>query len=401
MKTRLQMRYRLRVCDAKTNKIKREIRGGNTVLDAGLTGLANHIGTAGLFTNLCVGSSAAANYIPGGAVTFTQALTTITASAPFFTAPMVGGIFKFGHGTGGLEAYIQSIGGGGTTAVVDISRAVVVPDAGTVWLVQQTHLTTFSYNYDAYAAGATNNSTTPNLAGGICTVTQKRTFVFNQKVAPYTIKELGWGHTGGANPPICGRVVLVAPEVIGVNDYVICAVELICTFAPTSPVVSAAGDQIWDQYKGTGIYAGEFALEVWDTQTIAASGAVAGGGVLDGSCGGYLYVLTNAAFAQNANIGANPPNPATATGYSATGIPPNWAQVGGQYPGVSQLTWNFTFNTAGEILYGIGLLNGSGNDIMLDMIPGWSGGAPSALPTGAFPVQTLWQNVWTRPLDNP
>ncbi|MGA2092433.1 MAG: hypothetical protein ABSH16_03360, partial [Sedimentisphaerales bacterium] len=126
MKTKLQVNYRLRVHDAVTRRVKREIRGHNVVLDAGLTALANMTGTADIFTNLCVGSDATANYITGGVITFTQALTTITASAPFFTGAMVGGIFKFGHGTGGLEAYIQSIGGGGTTAVVDVSRAVPV-----------------------------------------------------------------------------------------------------------------------------------------------------------------------------------------------------------------------------------------------------------------------------------
>ena len=289
MQTKLQVNYRLRVMDAKTKRCKREMRGHNTVLDAGLTALANMTGTADLFTNLCVGSSATANYIPGGVITFTQALTTITASAPFFTAPMVGGIFKYGHGTGGLEAYIQSIGGGGTTAVVDVSRNVAVGDAGTVWLVQQTKLVTFSYNYDAYVTSAGACSTTPVYSGGVATVTHQRTYIINTKGSPYTINELGWGNATGANPAINGRVVLGAPEVIGMSDYVVITLQLIFTLAPPIPVLSAAGDQVWAQYEGTGTFAGSFSLEKWATQTILASGASdSTNAVLDGNNPGYL-----------------------------------------------------------------------------------------------------------------
>jgi len=407
MNTKLRVKYVLYVRDAKTHAIKSERHGINTVLDAGLTALANGQGTASCFENLCVGSDPTANYIPGGVIKFTQALTTITATAPFFTAPMVGGIFKFGHGTGGLEAYIQSIGGGGLTAVVDVSRAVPVGDAGTVWLTQKTKLVAFSYNYDAYVTSAGACSTTPVYAGGVATVTQQRTFIINQKsapFAPYTINEIGWGNATGVNPNINGRFVLGAPEVIGVSDYVVITLQLIFTLQPPTPVVSTAGDQVWTQYQGTGTFTGSFALEVWDTQTIGATGATVGVGVADGSYGGYLAIVTNAAFVQNVNVGATSPNPANATGYSATGILPTWAQIAGSgtgVVGVSRLTWNFSFNTAGEVLYAVGLLHGSGNNIMLDMVPNWSGGVPATLPIGSFPIQTTWQNIWTRPLINP
>ena len=405
MKTKLVVNYRLRVHDAATRRIKREIRGHNTVLDAGLTALANMTGTADLFTNLCVGSSATANYIPGGVITFTQALTTITASAPFFTAPMVGGIFKYGHGTGGLEAYIQSIGGGGTTAVVDVSRNVAVGDAGTVWLVQQTKLVTFSYNYDAYVTSAGACSTTPVYSGGVATVTHQRTYIINTKSSPYTINELGWGAVAGANPNIKGRVVLGAPEVIGTSDYVVITLQLIFTLAPPIPVLSAAGDQVWTQYEGTGTFAGSFSLEKWATQTILASGASdSTNAVLDGINPGYLRLITDAGYAQNAHVGATGVVPATSLVDSTGQL--SWAQVAGSgtgVVGVSQCVHNYSFSTTGQILYGVGVTKQStgGQQIVYDMVPNWSGGAPTALPNGAFPVQTLWQNVWTRPLDNP
>jgi len=405
MKTKLQVNYRLRVHDAVTRRVKREIRGHNVVLDAGLTALANMTGTADIFTNLCVGSDATANYITGGVITFTQALTTITASAPFFTGAMVGGIFKFGHGTGGLEAYIQSIGGGGTTAVVDVSRAVPVGDAGTVWLTQQTKLVAFSYNYDAYVTSSGACSTTPVYAGGVATVTHQRTFIINTKVTSYTINELGWGSTGGANPNIKGRVVLGAPEVIGVSDYVVITLQLIFTLAPPIPVLSAAGDQVWNQYKGTGTFTGSFALEKWATQTVLSTGASdSTNAVLDGVNPGYLRVITDAAFTQNAHVGATGVVPATS--YVDNTAQLSWAQVAGSgtgVVGVSRCTHNYSFNTAGETLYGVGVTKQSfgGQQVVYDMVPNWSGGVPATLPIGAFVLQTVWQNIWTRPLLNP
>ncbi len=402
MKTKLVVNYRLRVHDAATRRIKREIRGHNTVLDTCLTGLANAQGTVGCFSNLCVGSSAAANYFPGGALTFTQALTTITASAPFFTGAMVGGIFKYGHGTGGLEAYIQGIGGGGTTAVVDVFRTVVAPDAGTVWQVQQTHLTTFSFNYDAYVSGATNCFTLGAYAGGVATLTHQRTYIINTKGAPYTINELGWGSASGANPIVNGRVVLGAPEVIGVSDYVVITLQLIFTLAPPIPVLSAAGDQVWNQYKGTGTFTGSFALESWTQayQNVLASGATyAHYNSIDGNASFCLLLITDPSFVQNAHVGATRPTPTLIYVVDAVGAA--WGQVSGQYPGVSQLILNETFTTAGQTLYGVGVNGGVTVGTDFDMAPNWSGGVPTTLPIGSFPIQTIWQNNWTRPLNNP
>jgi hypothetical protein len=406
MNTKLQVKYILYVRDAKTHAIKSERHGINTVLDSCLTNLANGQGTAGCFENLCVGSSAAANYIPGGVITFTQALTTITATAPFFTAPMVGGIFKFGHGTGGLEAYIQSIGGGGTTAVVDVSRTVPVGDAGTVWLTQQTKLVNFSFNYDAYVTSPGACSTTPVYAGGVATVTQQRTYIINSKVAPYTINEIGWGNATGANPNINGRFVLGAPEVIGVSDYVVITLQLIFTLQPPTPVVSTAGDQVWQQYQGTAAFNGSFSMDVWRTQKILSngvttdynnSGQFSGGIDRMSSCG--LYLITNAFFVQNAHVGATPP--ANSSGLLGSGLT-NWAQVVGQYPGVSQVVINYSFNTAGGTLYGIGFGDYyNAGQVVVTMVPNWSGGVPATLPIGSFPIQTAWQNNWTRPLINP
>jgi hypothetical protein len=399
MKTKLTVNYRLRVHDAATRRIKREIRGHNTVLDSGLTELANGIGTADCFKNLCVGSSAAANYIPGGVITFTQALTTITASAPFFTAPMVGGIFKFGHGTGGLEAYIQSIGGGGTTAVVDISRSVVVPDAGTVWQVQQTHLTTFSFNYDAYVSGATNCFSLGAYAGGVATMTHQRTYIINTKGSPYTINELGWGNATIANPAVNGRVVLGAPEVIGTSDYVVITLQMIFTLAPPTPQVSAAGDQVWNQHKGTGTFNGTFALETWSNlQQVASSGATTSNHpCYDSGTSFCVVAITAAGFTQNAHVGATSPTPTLLYAIIAGA----WAQVGGQYPGTSTLVLNGTITAAGQTLYGVGVNGAVTNTTIFDMAPNWSGGAPTALPAGAWPIQTTWSQVWTRPLSNP
>lgn len=405
MKTKLRVNYRLRVHDAETGRVKRETRGHNTVLDSCLTAFANMTGTADCFTNLCIGTSATQNYIPGGGTTFTQALTTITANAAFFTAPMIGGIFKYGHGTAGLEAYIQSVGGGGLTAVVDVSRAVGAPTAGTAWLTQQTKLAAFSYNYDGYVTSVGACSTTPVYAGGVCTVTQQRTFIINPKLAPYTINEMGWGSVGGANPNILGRIVLPAQEVIGIADYVVITLQLIFTLAPPIPVLSAAGDQVWTQYEGTGTFAGSFSLEKWATQTILASGASdSTNAVLDGINPGCLRVITDAGYAQNAHVGATGVVPATSLVDTTAQL--SWAQVAGSgtgVVGVSRCVHNYSFNTNGEILYGVGVTKTGfgGQQIVYDMVPNWSGGVPAALPVGAFALQTIWQNIWTRPLNNP
>src|SRR5208283_901190 len=145
MRTSLKVLVRTEIRDAKTGAVKRVRKARpNMVFDSGLTALATGaVNFATIFSDCKIGSSAASNSIPGNTTTFTQVGTTITASAAFFTGAMVGGIFKYGTGTGGAEQYIASIGGGGLTAVVNgAGLTVATPTAGTVWLVAQTALTT-------------------------------------------------------------------------------------------------------------------------------------------------------------------------------------------------------------------------------------------------------------------
>ncbi len=190
----------------------------NLMLDKGLNSLARQapLSTtpASVHINCSVGSGTNANSFASGAVTFSQTASDhVIASGNFFTAAMVGAILKYGTGTAGAEYYITAY-----TSPTDVTVdtvATVVASVGTVWMVQQTTLQTFLYNYDSYQTNTGDCTTTKTATTEI----HQRTYVFN-KSASYTVNEIGYSPNNGAT--ICGRLVLPSTDNIGTtNIYVV------------------------------------------------------------------------------------------------------------------------------------------------------------------------------------
>src|SRR5258708_91829 len=117
MNVTAKMLIKTMVMDAVTGlPVKENDYVSNLFLDQGLNGLAKKAGgglptpgaPANAFNYCHTGSGINATKISSGAITFTQATTTLTASAGFFTSAMVNGLFKWGVGAGGNELYITA-----------------------------------------------------------------------------------------------------------------------------------------------------------------------------------------------------------------------------------------------------------------------------------------------------
>lgn len=388
-KTTVSARYKTQIRDAATGALVKERPWfKNLVMDIGLNSMArgaNSATPAAAFTSCAIGSGTSGNSINSGSTTFTQSGVTITANVIFFTAAMVGGIFKYGVGSGGTEQYISSIGGGGLTCVVSgAGQAVASPTVATVWLVQQTTLQTFLFNQDSYqTTGGSNGSTVATN-----TITHQRTYVFNSRGAPYTVNEIGWSNLTGNH--CFGRAVLGSSDVIGVTNFYVVIIELTLTYSPGVP--TAVGNV------GTGINtAGNAAVEWWDVQTIDTSGNAGGATTLDGAVSGgaamFLHLYT-ATYTQNAGISPTiSPIPASSFVKNIS----NWSNVGGTV-GQMQTTFNVSFNTNGETLFGIGINDVSGSntapsfDVKLT--------TPFTLPVGTFNPSGQFIATYSRTLVN-
>src|SRR4051812_11153701 len=105
----------------------------NLILDSGLNKHAS-TGWASCFSTCIFGNQVGPTPVSRGpgAITFSQATTTITASGGFFVAADTGRLFKFDSGE---ECYLTFVSA--TQATASISRTVG-SGPGTVWYVNQT-----------------------------------------------------------------------------------------------------------------------------------------------------------------------------------------------------------------------------------------------------------------------
>jgi hypothetical protein len=405
MKSGIKVLIRTEVHDAATGRVVRARKAReNLVFDSALTSLATgaiNFGT--IFASCKIGSSNAANSIPGNTTTFTQVGTTITASAAFFTAPMVGGLFKYGVGTGGAEQYIQSVGGGGLTAVVvGAGMAVGVATAGTVWLVIQTALTT---PLTALTGGCLSQTyvTSPGACsttfpGGVnsTTITLQRTYQFPVQGAPYTVNEIGYSDNATNNGTCNGRLVLGSPDTIAITEFFVVQIAITFTLSPNVP--TALGNV------GTGIdTTGQVMFNYWDCHIVQSTGAgddyqntyLAGRDAMDGAPL-RLALYTAGAFTLSDHIQqANAPFPAgvlygsaVGSAYDNTGLP----------VGVARTTISYNFNTAGETLHAILFGGGAGTNISPIFTSALT--TPVALPNGTFQGNFIYQRQITRTLSN-
>lgn len=391
MRTNLSVQYSTHIICAKTGKcLKKTPKKKNLVLDYALQALAQALTPGGsnpasCFTVCKVGSGNNANRFPSGAITFTQVGTTLTASAPFFTAAMVGGIFKYGTNTTGQEYYIT---GFTSNLVVTLdTSASFVAIVGTVWMVQQTALQTQSFETSTYQTLSGDCQTTYATN----TMIHKRTFVFPVQASPYTVNEIGWGKTAGAE--ILGRAVLSSSDVIGPTNFYVVVLTLTFTVTPGTPTANANF--------GTGINtAGNTMLEMFSFGIVNSSGGVASpvsgqGRVMDGLGAGVQGVefwLND--WTQNANITSNGSGPALPAGRISLSTP---AWVYGSARGKMTLTCTLSTTTSGQTCYGLGMHSGASPfNIAFDC----HFTTPQTLPVGSFAPTVVLQSIYNRILDN-
>jgi hypothetical protein len=391
MKILTKARFKTRIIDSATGTVVKESPWGeNMITDQGLNGLATSSAVpsvnahpAGIFSVCVVGGGTNPNAVASGAVTFTQVTNQLTASAPFFTFPMVGQLFKYGAGTGGAECYITGVTSD-QVVTVDTSATVSTPTVGTVWNVAQGTLQTPLLVSTGYQTNSGNCGTT--LAGN--QATHQRYFVFAPQPAPYTVNEIGYGGNNlvTAGGYIAGRFVLGSSDVVAPTQFYLVIMQFIVTYSPANPSpVSSVGTNINT--------AGALALESIGAnacQEVTSSGGTTIAGGLDSAADLYFATAT---YSQN---GA--PQLTGSGGVNWTGInldigSGTWAFASAR--GAMTLGYNTSITTTGQTLYGIGIGPAAGQ-VQLDVLFA----TPQTAPTGLFEPQTVWRAVYNRVLSN-
>ena len=387
MKNYVEMIVQTRQICKKTGRLMRESKPQrNLVLDRGLNAFARSTNATypAAATLACnVGSGATSDKTSSGAVTFTQAGTTLTASAGFFVAGMVGQLFKWGSGTSGVEVYITAYT---NTTVVTVATAatVAVPTVGVVWNVSRTTLETYSYSNTGYETTAGACGTTSSAG----VFSHKRTYNFATQVASYNVNEVGWFTSAGS--ATFGRLVLSATEVVAPTNFLQVVLTLIITYSPSAPTavadvgttINTAGTAMLEGLPLTGSPAIGIVLST------GAAQAASGGDALDGSGFAVTRGIT-ATYSQNA---------VTGTALSLTTLQfenTSWAynSVRGQMKlGPS----NATITTAGQTLYGVGILSNNANRICFDV----KFTTPYVTPTGSFLPRVTFLQTYARVLNN-
>jgi len=261
--TTLGARVQTRIIDSRTGLVLRASRWTkNLVFDSGLNKLAGSGSSFADFFNYCkIGSSAAPNSYGGGLITFTQSGTTITASGPFFTSAMTGGIMKYGTGTGGQEVYITYVSSTVATASTSYS---IVASAGTVWQVQQTQLSALLYASDTYdtTAGACVTSYSNYTA------TMQRTIKFPTQATTYTVNEIGY-FDNGTGATVNGRIVLPSPDVVTPTQFYVVVIQMTYVVQPSN---GTTGVTVGDVGGGSPNTSGKVGYNFWDCKVVDTSG---------------------------------------------------------------------------------------------------------------------------------
>ncbi|MCF3650167.1 hypothetical protein [Synoicihabitans lomoniglobus] len=232
------VRYRFRVRNEAGEIVRRASAWRrNLILDQGLDGIAVRT-WAHSFSNAAIGTGTTPTKRDSGAVTFSRAATTVTASAGFFEAQDVGRLLKWDSGE---ESYITAFTSATEVTVAD--SGVVAAAEGTVWYVNQIGLTSEVKRTSNYSSAGGANGTV--WSAGTGEVIMTRTYLFSPEAAPIAYREIIWSHTSSVGNNAFGRdlfggagVSLIAGQQLEVE------MELRIAMSPVEPtpwVTSIAG----------------------------------------------------------------------------------------------------------------------------------------------------------------
>lgn len=384
----IAVEFKTKIMDAATGLcVKESPWRKNLVLDAGLNALAQSTNACGIgssFSSLRIGGGTNPTSFASGAITFTQSTTSVTASGGFFTSAMVGGILKYGTGSGGAEQYITAFTS--STLVTVSSSATVAATVGTIWMVQQTALQTPLFTTSTYQTTAGSNSTTYSAGQQL----MQRTFVNGVQGAPYTVNELGWNVNSGGTA-INGRIVLPSSDVVGTSNFYVVIMQLTVTFAPSAP--TAVGNV------GTGLNtAGNAMIEWFDFTSVSTNGNTNPNVSvnIDGPSANLQTSYITASYSQQSSLTSS-----TAWPLVVGSVQGQTSAVAFVYSpgtvGICTCTTTSTSTTAGQTCTGIALTNpGNSTQIAMDV----KLTTPFTLPTGTFIHTTVWQIQYSRTLVN-
>lgn len=197
--------YTLEIIEADGSARLAQPRKKNLILDAGLDSIGTYSRRWYDVCYRCVcGTGTTPTKRDSGAVTFTRAAATVTASAGFFEAEDVGRLLKFDSGA---EMYIT--GFTSATAVTVSASGTLAASEGTVWYVNQTALAAEIANVRTDNEGRPISST---YAAGTLTNTWRATFPVVGGVT--VIREIGWISSSNETPDILfGRDLLAGAGV--------------------------------------------------------------------------------------------------------------------------------------------------------------------------------------------
>lgn len=386
MIVKTEMRVKVRLCDAKTRKVVCETPWQkNLIMDGGLNALAqstNACVPASMHQACRVGSGSTSNSTASGAITFTQALFVVTASAPFFSAGMVGQLFKYGTGSGGAEYYITAFTSS-TIVSVAVSATVGTPTVATVWNVTQTTLGALSFSSQTYeTSGSSCGSTFSGAAA-----THKRTYNFALQGSPYTVNEVGY-FTSTTGTTVLGRIVLGASVVVNPTNFLQVVLSLIVTYSPATPTaVLNVGTTI--NTAGNAVVEGVASASLSQVASNGTTTLIAGGQSFDASNSMAICGIINN-YTQNTTTGQAflictllQFNPTAAWGYDSA-------------VGRMKISCNTTISTAAQTLYGVALCYGISGFSVFDV----KFTTPYVTPTGSFLPQVSFTITYGRTLVN-
>lgn len=385
----VSMRIRTVQLDPEGNIVFERPFSKNLVLDSGLNGMAldtslsNNGDPAASFRYCHIGSGTNPTSIASGSITFTQAATSLASSSPFFTSAMVGGLFKYGVGSGGVELYITAFI---TNILVTVGTSMTVasPTVGTVWQVQATTLQTEISRTNTYRTLGGDNFTTCTSP----TAVMQRTFNFGTQGSSINVNEIGWGSLNGTS--IGGRIVLPSTDVVGIGNTYLVILQLTITFSPASP---AAVTNV-----GTNIdTSGNAMMEFFDIDRVDNTGAITVQGSIAAGANVCAIVMTGVTYTQRTTIANTSTldwsaNETVISGGSAIG----WAYAGSRGLCTITGTASISIVTGGQSTFGIGIANFSSLrpsfDIKLT--------TPYSLLVGVFTPTTVFACLYNRTLVN-
>jgi hypothetical protein len=266
----LRLRYKTEVINADGSVAKSNPWKNNLVLDQWLNGLALRDWLASI-DYIVVGTGTGPTKRDSGAITFTQAANTVTASAGFFQLADEGRLFRRDTGE---EVYVTHFT---DTQHVDVSGAPAALGAaeGTIWYVSDIGLGTEVTRFNTRTTGVGEDGAT--LIGNV--LTHHATYLSGPFGAPKLLREIGWSHSAVAGNNINGRDVIAGGgDSVGAGQQYKVELQLDVTYTPDAPTaVVDVGNNGFDS-------SGNAVVEVVNSNTVdvmQTNGFGTGNGGLD------------------------------------------------------------------------------------------------------------------------